>query len=300
MPFESQKLESRKDSDGANPGQEPLHGEGETMPTPRELYQAGRLQAAIEALTAEVRSNPTDAPRRIFLFELLSFAGEWDRAEKQIDVLGQAGPNEALAVQVYKANIQAERARERLFSEGLHPHFLNEPPAHVDRHLEAVNRLREGNVAEARAVLDAAEEERPALPGTLNGTPFADFRDCDDLIGPVLELIVKDKYTWLPFEQIRRMEIGPPSKLRDLVWARAKVEALDGTVGDVFVPALYAGSSRNADDQVRLGRMTAWAPLSEDLSRGSGLKAFQVDENDVALFEARQIEFRAPAPAAVS
>ncbi len=263
------------------------------MPTSRELYQAGQLQAAIQAVTAEVKASPADAPTRIFLFELLCFAGDWDRAEKQIGVLGQAGPNEALAVQVYLANLRAERTRERLFSEGLHPHFLNEPPPYVDLHLEAINRIREGNVAEARAVLDRAEEERPALPGTMNGRPFSDFRDCDDVVGPVLELIVKDKYTWLPFEQIRRMEIAPPSKLRDLVWARAKVEALDGTVGDVFVPALYAGTSGNSDDRLRLGRMTAWVPLADDLSRGAGLKTIQVDENDVALFEAKQIEFRA-------
>lgn len=261
------------------------------MPTSRELYQAGQLQAAIQAVTAEVKAKPGDAPTRIFLFELLCFAGEWDRAEKQIEVLGQAGPNEALAVQVYLANIRAERVRERLFSEGLHPHFLNEPPAYVDLHLEAINRIREADFAEARAVLDRAEEARPALPGTRNGQPFADFRDCDDVVGPVLELIVKDKYAWLPFEQIRRMEIAPPAKLRDLVWARAKVEALDGTVGDVFVPALYEGTRRSADDRLRLGRMTAWVPLAEDLSRGAGLKTFQVDEDDVALFEARQIEF---------
>jgi type VI secretion system protein ImpE len=267
------------------------------MPTPRDLYQAGHLQEAIQALTAEVRAKPADAPTRIFLFELLAFAGDWDRARKQIDVLGQAGPNEALAVQVYLANIQAEGLRERLFSEGLHPHFLNEPPPHVDRHFDAINRIREGNFAEARAVLDAAEEDRPALAGTLNGQPFDDFRDCDDVLGPVLELIVKDKYAWLPFEQIRRMEISPPSKLRDLVWARAKIEALDGTVGDVYLPALYEGTCRNPDDRLRLGRMTAWTPLSEELSRGAGLKTFQVDDGEVALFEARVVEFHAPVPA---
>ena len=267
------------------------------MPTPRELYQAGQLHDAIQALTAEVKAKPSDAPTRIFLFELLSFAGDWDRALKQIDVLGQAGPNEALAVQVYRANIEAERSRDRLFGEGLHPHFLTEPPPYVDRHLEAINRLREGNVVEARAVLDRAEEERPALAGTLNGRPFADFRDCDDVIAPVLELIVKDKYTWLPFEQIRRMEVSPPGKLRDLVWARAKVEALDGTVGDVFVPALYAGTFRSADDRLRLGRMTAWTALSDDLARGAGLKTFQAGDDDVALFEARQVEFRPPGAA---
>ena len=261
------------------------------MPTPRDLYQAGRLSAAIDALTAEVKANPADASGRIFLFELLAFAGQWDRAEKQIDVLGQAGPQAALAVEVYRANIAAERTRQRLFAEGLHPHFLNEPPPYVDRHLEAINRLREGNFAEARAVLDEAEESRPALGGLLNGKPFVDFRDADDVVGPVLELIVKDKYAWLPFEQIRKMEIEAPSKLRDLVWARAKVEALDGTVGDVFIPALYEGSCRHRNDQVRLGRMTDWVAYSDDLARGAGLKTFVAGDADVALFDARQVAF---------
>ena len=261
------------------------------MANARELYQAGRLGAAIEALSGEVRANPTDASRRVFLFELLAFAGEWDRAEKQLEVLGQGSPKETLAVQVYKANIQAERTRSRLFSEGLHPHFLNEPPPYVDRHLDAINRVREGNFAEARAILDQAEEDRPALGGTLNGKPFTDFRDCDDLVGPVLELIVKDKYAWLPFEQIRKMEVTSPSMLRDLVWARAKVEALDGTVGDVYLPALYEGTSRNADDQIRLGRLTQWLALSDELARGAGLKTTLVGEEDVALFEPRQVAF---------
>jgi type VI secretion system protein ImpE len=264
------------------------------MATAREIFQAGRLAPAIEELTREVKANPTDGTRRIFLFELLSFSGEWDRAEKQIDVLGQGGPEAMLAVQVYRANIQAERLRRRLFDEGLHPHFLTEPPPYVDRHLDAVNRVRERNFTEARAILDKAEEDRPALGGTLNGRPFADFRDADDLLGPVLELIVKDKYAWLPFEQIRRMVIDPPSKLRDLLWARAKVEALDGTVGDVFLPALYEGSWRHGDDQVRLGRMTDWVALSDDLGRGAGLKTFLVDDTETALFEAKELTFRAP------
>lgn len=262
------------------------------MASARELYQAGHLAAAIESLSGEVRSSPTDVSRRTFLFELLAFAGEWDRAEKQLDVLGQGGPKATLAVQVYKANVQAERTRQRLYSEGLHPHFLTEPPPYVDRHLDALNRIREGNLPEARALLDKAEEERPALGGTLNDKPFADFRDCDDLIGPVLELIVKDKYAWLPFEQIRRMEISPPSMLRDLVWARAKVEALDGTVGDVYLPALYEGTPRHANDQIRLGRMTEWVALSDDLARGAGLKTFLAGEDDVSLFEARQVTFQ--------
>ncbi|MGA9389246.1 MAG: virulence protein SciE type, partial [Candidatus Sulfotelmatobacter sp.] len=58
----------------------------------QELYRAGHLNDAIKAVSAEVRDNPTDARRRVFLFELLCFAGEYERADKQLEVLGQAGP----------------------------------------------------------------------------------------------------------------------------------------------------------------------------------------------------------------
>jgi type VI secretion system protein ImpE len=49
--------------------------------TATDLYRAGRLNEAIQALGTALRSDPTDAQRRTFLFELLCFAGEYDRAE---------------------------------------------------------------------------------------------------------------------------------------------------------------------------------------------------------------------------
>lgn len=48
----------------------------------RTLYEAGQLEEAIAALGADLRGDPTDLRRRTFLFELLCFAGEYDRAEK--------------------------------------------------------------------------------------------------------------------------------------------------------------------------------------------------------------------------
>ena len=61
--------------------------------TPLELYRAGELGQAIKALGDELRSNPLDARRRTFLFELLCFAGEYDRAEKHLDVLADQNPS---------------------------------------------------------------------------------------------------------------------------------------------------------------------------------------------------------------
>lgn len=261
------------------------------MMNPKELLEAGDLRGAIEALTQEVKSNPTDIPRRISLFELLCFSGDWDRAEKQIDVVGQQSPEAALGVLAYRNNLKAERERARLFADGTPPHFLTEPPAYVDRHIEAIRHLSAGDPARARELLDKAEEERPALAGNWNGEHFEDFRDYDDFVGPVLELIVKDQYVWLPFEQIRRVEIEPPRKMRDLVWAPARIEALDKTVGEVFVPALYARTSEHASDAVRLGRETQWQPAGDGLVVGAGLRLFLTEEIERPVLETRSLEF---------
>lgn len=255
------------------------------------LFDAGKLGPAIEELTREVKANPADTARRTSLFEMLCFTGDWDRAERQLDVIAHQSAQAEVGTQVYRNNIKAERDRHRLFSAGLQPHFLVEPPTYVDLHLAAIDRLREGNATGAREALDRAEEERPALVGKINNQQFQDFRDYDDLVGPVLELIVQDKYTWLPFEQIKQMEIAAPRNLRDLVWASARVESVDGTIGEVFLPALYAGSSQHPNDQVRLGRMTDWKQVGEDLYRAVGLRLFLVDDEDKPIFEARTVKF---------
>lgn len=260
------------------------------MATAKELLDAGDLRGAIEQLTGEIKANPTDMRRRTFFFELLAFAGEFDRAEKQLDVIGHQDVKTEIGVATYRNCLKAERDRIRLFRDGLQPHFLTEPPAYIDLHLAAINRLREGNYDEARALLDQAEEQRPALEGTFNGRPFGDLRDADDVLSPVLEVIIKDQYTWLPFEQVASLEIAPPQHLRDLLYTPAKVETVNGSGGEVMLPALYAGSGAHGDDRVRLGRMTEWENLGAVVIRGVGLHLLYVGEEDQALLDVRRIE----------
>src|SRR5882757_1725329 len=130
------------------------------MTQAKELFAAGKLDEAIEELLREVKANPNDASKRTFLFELSCFAGDWERAEKQLDVLGHQSAQAELGVMVYRSNINAERERRRVFAEGVQPHFLQEPPAYVDLHVAAINQILKGELSEARATLDHAEEER--------------------------------------------------------------------------------------------------------------------------------------------
>ena len=261
----------------------------------KSLLDAGNLNGAVETVLAGVKTKPTDVALRTFLFELSCFAGDWSRAEKQLDVIGHQDANTMVGSLIYRQCLEAERKRERLFTDGLKPEFLADPPDYVYGLLTAVNRVREGNVAEAREILDKIEEQRPAFACSVNGKRVEDFRDYNDLTSCVLEVIIKDSYVWIPVEQIERIEFNAPKSLRDLFWIQAKMETSNGTNGEVMVPSLYAGTYKNQNDQVRLGRMTDWRDIGEDLYVGEGLKLFWADGGDIPILELKNVEFSAAA-----
>src|SRR5512146_546735 len=89
-----------------------------------ECLRAGQLGEAIGAITEEVRQQPDDGQKRTFLFELLCFAGEYDRAEKHLQVLAASGRNAEMGVMVYRAALSAERERREFFR---NKRYLNEP-----------------------------------------------------------------------------------------------------------------------------------------------------------------------------
>ena len=53
-----------------------------------ELLRAGRLDDALKALQEQVRSQPSNATLRIFLFQL-AVMGQWARAQNQLKVVGE-------------------------------------------------------------------------------------------------------------------------------------------------------------------------------------------------------------------
>ena len=163
---------------------------------------AGDLDGAIQLTLETVKSNPTDVAARTFLFELSCYSGNWDRAAKQLDVIGQQDVNAMIGAQMYKENFAAENDRIKVFDEGMIPECLLPPPKYVEYLLIAGTHLREGRPSEAREMLDKAEDERPAFPCKVDGVEYKDFRDFNDLTMCVFEAIVKGSYTWIPFEQV--------------------------------------------------------------------------------------------------
>jgi type VI secretion system protein ImpE len=229
----------------------------------KELYQAGKLNEAVQALSAELRDNPSDAQRRVFLFELLCFAGEYDRADKHLNLLADQGPQAQMGAVLYMSSLHAERSRHKLFAE------KNYPSVPVD--------------------------ESKVRGGTFNGAPFESIEDSDPRIGGRLELFAAGAYLWIPFEHIEKIEFQPPKRVRELLWRPALVQTgpafKDKELGEVLVPVLSPFSWKNADDNVRLGRATVWETPEGGDPIPYGQKTFLIDGEDIPILEINKIEF---------
>ncbi len=259
-----------------------------------ELFKVGNLAEAIEAQVKEVKANPGDHARRLFLFELLAFAGELDRAQRQVDALQYDEMELAAAVLSYRKLLDAERQRRQVFEQKGAPQFLAEPPAHVALRVQAATALQEGQVEQAGALLVRANEQLPVLRGTLNGVAFEGLRDGDDRFGTVLEVMALGQYYWVPLEQVNLLALNPPKFPRDLLWASARLELHEGAAGDVFLPALYPEAHRQSDPKLKLGRMNDWQDLGHGLVVGLGVKTFLVGEEAKCLLDWRKLEMDAP------
>ena len=81
-----------------------------------ELLRAGRLDESLGSLQETVRAKPEDPKLRVFLFQLLSILGQWERAATQLEVLSQLNAQTRLLARVYQPILQCELLREEIFA----------------------------------------------------------------------------------------------------------------------------------------------------------------------------------------
>jgi type VI secretion system protein ImpE len=262
-----------------------------------DLFHAGELREAVSAATDEVRQHPTDSGRRLLLVELLCFAGELERADNQLDTLGHNDPQTISGINVFRQLIRAEQARHDFFAEGRVPSLLDKPDGSVRLLLEASTRIREKALPEAVMLMEQAEDERPRVSGICDGQPFEDFRDLDDLASCILEVLtVKGDYYWIPIDRVESIEFREPERPRDLLWRRTHLVVSGGPDGEVYLPVLYPGAAREADDKLRLGRLTDWRGGDTLPVHGVGQRTFLVGEDARPILELKSLTFDRPEP----
>jgi type VI secretion system protein ImpE len=259
--------------------------------TATESFKAGRLAEAVAAQVQEVKAHPADNARRLFLFELLSFSGDLDRARRQVEAIRYDEPELAAALVNYRALLDSEAARRTLFADGVLPQFLVEPPFHVRMRLDAAtNAMRDHRPVDAAKLIFGAATAGPAINVVLNGTAYESFRDADDLFGPVLEVMARGRYYWVALEQVESIAMNPPRFPRDLIWAPARLTMREGPSGEVYLPVLYPSSYNHPDELVKLGRRTDWNRLEGDVVLGIGGRTFLAGDDAVTLLEWRELQ----------
>ncbi len=230
-----------------------------------QLFKAGKLSEAIPALNSHLRDNPTDLRSRTFLFELLCFAGDFDRAEKQLTIIQEESNQDSMfGALLYRAALAAERIRQDMFAKESFP----KPPTN-------------GSVP-------------PPVRGVLNGKPFESISDADPRIGAKLEVFAAGDYVWISYSDIASIRMEPPKRLRDLLWAPAKIVAGEAyrsrELGEALLPVISPLSWQHPDDEIRLGRATEWCTDENGDEAPYGLKAILVDGEEIPFLEIRTLE----------
>jgi len=258
-----------------------------------ELLKAGRLEEALAELQAGVRSAPADAKLRIFLSQLLMVMGQWDRALTQLRVSAELDAGAIAMARTYEAAIQCESLRREVFAGRRQPLVLGDPEPWIAHALEAVARSGAGDHAAAAKLRESAWADAPATSGRVDGRSFEWISDADSRLGPLLEANVDGKYYWIPLHRIARIDVEPPTDLRDLVWMPVHFVWTNGGDAVGFLPTRYPGSEASADPEVRMARKTEWTEVAPGEFHGLGQRTFATDGDDCALMDVRAIEFDA-------
>jgi type VI secretion system protein ImpE len=268
-----------------------------------EALRVGDLNRALGDLQNEVRASPDEPRHRIFLFQLLSVLGQWDRALTQLGVVRDLDAGAAPMARTYQEAIRCEALRRGVFAGERSPMILGEPEPWMAQMVEAIRVSKGGDAGAAQQMRARALEEAPTSAGKIavagdpqlsadeSETSFEWIADADSRLGPLLEVILNGKYYWVPFQRIARIDIDAPTDLCDTVWLPARFLWTNQGQGVGMIPVRYPGSEENDNGQIRLARLTEWRESGEEVYEGIGQRILATEQGEYPILNVRRIEF---------
>lgn len=254
------------------------------------LREAGSVSQALQSAETQVRRHPDAHEARWQLFQWLCVIGEWPRALKQLQVATQLAADFAQTAHVYRDLIRAEVFRVAVLKGEREPGALLAPPDWVSPLLEALMLAGNQDLSGADRCREQALSEAAAPAGTHDGAPIVWITDSDTRYGPTCEIVSAGRYAWLPFVQMRKLEMKPVAGLLNLIWRPATVALTEGTVCRGFVPVRYSGSE-HGNDTLRLARETRWANIGQTGVVALGQKTWMTDAGDIGLLDVTSLIF---------
>lgn len=255
-----------------------------------DFLDQGDLTNALQSLQEQVREDPANPKLRIFLFQLLAVTGQWSRALVQLNVAGEidAGPLDIVCM--YRQIVSCEMLREKIFQGKSTPMVFGQPEQWVNYLIQALQLFSQGEIKQAAEMRTQALDMVTAVHGSIDNQSFSWINDADSRLGPVLETIIEGHYMWVPFQQIRSIDIEPPEDLRDIVWLPAHFTWSSGEECYGLIPSRYPESHLCGDPLTALSRKTVWRDRGAGTYTGCGQRMLATDQNKFSLMNIRRID----------
>ncbi|WP_333874592.1 type VI secretion system accessory protein TagJ [Methylobacter sp.] len=259
--------------------------------TADEYVKQGDLNAALQQLQGQVRTQPAKAEYRVFLFQLLSVLGQWDRALTQLNAAAELDDAALAMAAMYRQVIACERFREEVFLGRRDPVVFGQPEEWLALSIQALKLTAEDQYSKSQDLREQAFELAPTVSGSIDEIAFDWLADSDPRLGPVFEAMLEGGYFWVPLQRIRSINIEKPVDLRDVVWLPAHFTWTNGGESYGVIPARYPESYNNDDSLLALSRKTAWQDCGNGLFLGIGQKTLTTESSDYAVLDVRSIQF---------
>ena len=261
------------------------------MNDPDALLRSGDVAGTRAALIEAVRARPGDDRVRMFLFQLLCVTGEWDKARKQLETLVQVAADAQMLGVTYNQAIEAERLRADVFAGKAAMPVLAGMGGWVESLARSISFAAQGDVDAAEVARDAAFEDAPDTPGSIDGRAFEWIADADMRFGPSFEAIVAGRYGLVPFDAVQSLTTDGPRDLRDVLWLPVQMALRSGQTIAAFLPARYPGSEQADTGATQLGKQTDWVDRPWGQA-GLGQRLWTLsDDSEVGLLEFRELTF---------
>lgn len=254
------------------------------------------LGETLADVTRQIQANPANADLRAAFVQLLCLAGNWSRAQTQLQSWLALSPQAQPTVNLLQQAIAGELQRDAALRGEADPVLPGSAWHWCDILLAALQAETAGDVGRGSALRAEALDLAAANPGSATQqdqpTAFSWLMDGDSRFGPVCEVISQGRYYWIPFAAIREMQFQAPASVTDLVWRHTRVQLVDGSEQVCQIPARYPLLAAS-DERFLRASATEWQPLGEDPNQfiGQGQKMWLSDSAEFSLLSLQQVAF---------
>ncbi|WP_275556004.1 type VI secretion system accessory protein TagJ [Mixta sp. Marseille-Q2659] len=263
-----------------------------------QLLAGGSLNETLARVESQLKAAPADADLRAAFVQLLCLAGNWTRAQTQLKSWEALKPQAQPTVTLLNQAIHGELQRAVVFAGEGQPRLPGAAYGWAESLFAALQADIQGERMQAQALRQAALDAAALNPGSAleQGSEQAQLFDWlidgDARLGPICELLVNGSYFWVPFSAIAEMRFQAPASVTDLVWRHTLVRLVDGSELVCQVPVRYPFAA-DADDNLRLARLTDWQPLDDAQQHyiGHGQKVWLNDSLEFSLLSLETLSF---------